>query len=111
MDHPIRVGAVNYLNTKPLIHELETLAPNIALALEVPSRLADQLAADQLDVALIPVIEYFRAGTYSIVPDISIASRGPVLSVTLFSKVPWPSIRRVALDEGSRTSAALCHVL
>src|SRR5215471_9047847 len=99
----IRVGAVNYLNTKPLIHELEALAPNVELVLAVPSQLADELRASQLDVALIPVIEYFRAGTYSIVPDIAIATRGPVLSVTLFSKVPWQDIRSVALDDGSRT--------
>ena len=111
MEAPIRVGAVEYLNTKPLIYDLENLAANIELALEVPSRLADLLADGRLDVALIPVIEYFRAGTYTIVPDISIASRGPVLSVTLFSRVPWKGIRRVALDEGSRTSAALCQIL
>lgn len=111
MDEPIRVGAVNYLNTKPLICDLEELAPNIELVLEVPSRLADMLAEGMLDVALIPVIEYFRAGRYTIVPDIAIASRGPVLSVTLFSKEPWAGIRRVALDEGSRTSAALAQIL
>jgi chorismate dehydratase len=111
METPVRVGAVNYLNTKPLICDLEELAPEAELVLDVPSRLADRLAAGELDVALIPVIEYFRAGAYSIVPDISIASRGPVLSVTLFSRVPWPAIRRVGLDAGSRTSAALTQVL
>jgi chorismate dehydratase len=111
MDHPVRIGAVNYLNTKPLICDLEKLAPEAELVLDLPSRLADRLAAGTLDVALIPVIEYFRAGTYSVVPDISIASRGPVLSVTLFSKVPWADVRRVALDVGSRTSAALTQVL
>jgi chorismate dehydratase len=111
MDAPIRVGAVNYLNTKPLICDLETLAPEIELVLDVPSRLADSLAVGDLDVALIPAIEYFRAGSYSIIPGISIASRGPVLSVTLFSRVPWEGIRRVALDCGSRTSAALTQIL
>src|SRR3954465_15848175 len=99
MDRPIRVDAVNYLNTKPLICDLEQLAPEAELLLDVPSRLADRLAAGELDVALIPVIEYFRAGSYSLVPDVSIATRGPVLSVTLFSRVPWPEIRSVALDE------------
>jgi chorismate dehydratase len=111
MTQPVHIGAVNYLNTKPLIYDLEALAPAAELILDVPSRLADLLAEGRLDVALIPVIEYFRAGTYSIVPNISIASRGPVLSVTLFSRVPWNGIRRVALDEGSRTSAALCQIL
>ena len=42
----IRVGAVNYLNTKPLIYNLEALAPQAELSLDLPSRLADQLAAD-----------------------------------------------------------------
>ena len=111
MSEPIRVGAVNYLNTKPLIYELDQLAPRINLSLDVPSRLADQLAVGELDVALIPAIEYFRSGQYSVVPDIAIASRGPALSVTLFSRVPWARICRVALDEGSRTSAALCQVI
>jgi chorismate dehydratase len=111
MDTPVRIGAVNYLNTKPLIYDLESLLPNAELLLEVPGRLADLLADGQLDVALIPVIEYFRAGSYSVVPNIAIASRGPVLSVTLFSRVPWLDIRRVALDVGSRTSAALTQML
>src|SRR5947207_4574194 len=69
------------------------------------------MASGDLDVSLIPVIEYFRAGTYSLIPNIAIASQGPVLSVTLFSRVPWTEIRRVSLDEGSRTSAALTQVL
>src|SRR5918911_4257166 len=111
METPVRIGAVNYLNTKPLICDLEKLAPEAELILDVPSRLADLLAQGRLDVALIPVIEYFRAGNYTLVPGIAIASRGPVLSVTLFSRVPWYAVRRVALDAGSRTSAALTEVL
>jgi chorismate dehydratase len=111
MNISVRIGAVNYLNTKPLICDLETIAPEAELILEVPSRLADMLSEGLLDVALIPVIEYFRAGSYSIVPNIAIASRGPVLSVTLFSRRSWPDIRRVALDEGSRTSAVLAQIL
>jgi chorismate dehydratase len=110
MGLPIRVGAVNYLNSKPLIYDLESFHLDLVLTLDVPSRLADQLAQGELDVALIPAIEYFRSGKYSIVPDIAIASRGPVLSVTLFSRVPAANIRRVALDEGSRTSAALTKI-
>jgi chorismate dehydratase len=111
MKSAIRIGAVNYLNTKPLIYQLEQLAPEAELILDLPSRLADQLESGALDVALIPVIEYFRGGPYRLVPNIAIASHGPVLSVTLFSRRPWPEIRRVALDVGSRTSAALTEVL
>jgi len=111
MTAPVRIGAVAYLNTKPLIADLAELAPEAELVLDVPSRLADLLAQGRLDVALIPVIEYFRGDNYGILPDIAIASDGPVLSVTLFSRVPWSQMRRVALDAGSRTSAALTQVL
>jgi chorismate dehydratase len=107
----IRIGAVNYLNTKPLIHDLERLAPAAQLILDYPSRLAERLDEGRLDVALIPVIEYFRSGRYRLLPDLAIASDGPVLSVTLFSRRPWAEIGRVALDEGSRTSATLAQVL
>jgi chorismate dehydratase len=111
MADSIRIGAVNYLNTKPLIYDLEALAPEAELVLDFPSRLADLLAEGRLEVALIPLVEYFRAASYTIVPNIAIVSQGPVLSVTLFSRVPWTAIRRVALDEGSRTSAALTQIL
>ncbi len=60
MQRKIRVGAVNYLNTKPLIYELERLAPQAELVLDYPSRLADDLAGGRLDVALIPSIEFFQ---------------------------------------------------
>ena len=60
MVSPIRVGAVNYLNAKPLYYKLCELAPEVRLTMEVPSRLAEQLAAGELDVALIPSVEYLR---------------------------------------------------
>ena len=107
----VRVGAVNYLNTKPLVEGLTGFAPEIDLSFDLPSRLADRMHRGELDVGLIPVVEYLRAGDYTHVPGIAIGSNGPVLSVTLFSRVPWPDIRTVALDVGSRTSAALTEVL
>jgi chorismate dehydratase len=107
----LRVGAVSYLNTKPLIYGLERLAPQAELVLDVPSRLAVDLAAGELDVALIPSIEFFREPAYTIVSDACIACRGPVLSVKLFSRGPIRAIRKLALDTGSRTSVALALVL
>lgn len=108
---PVRVGAVNYLNTKPLIYEFQRLIPHAQLVLDLPSRLADGLAVGDLDIALIPSIEAFQDPTYTIVSDACIACRGPVLSVKLFSRVPVEQIRTLALDEGSRTSAALVQIL
>jgi chorismate dehydratase len=107
----LRLGAVSYLNTKPLVYGLEQLAPNAVIEYDLPSRLATGLAEGRFDVALIPSIEYFADPTYSIISDACIACRGPVLSVKLFSRVPMDRIRTLALDEGSRTSAALVRIL
>jgi chorismate dehydratase len=107
----MRIGAVNYLNSKPLVYCLEQLAPDVRLCFDLPSRLADSLAAGRLDVALIPSVEYFRTAGCTIVSDACVACRGPVLSVKLYFRVPPTEVRRVALDEGSRTSAALTQIL
>ena len=107
----LRVGAVSYLNTKPLVYRLEEIAPDVELVFDLPSRLADSLSVGNLDVALIPSVEYLQDPTYSIVSDACIACRGPVLSVKLLSRVPVREIRSVALDEGSRTSVALLRIL
>ncbi len=107
----LRVGAVNYLNTKPLVYDFQRFAPGAELVLDYPSRLADDLAAGRLDVALIPSIEFFHDPTYTVVSNACIACRGPVLSVKLFSRGPIENIRTLALDEGSRTSVALVRIL
>jgi chorismate dehydratase len=110
-DEAMRIGAVSYLNTKPLVYGLAELAPQHELVFDLPSRLADDLAAGKLDVALIPSIEFFRGNRYQIVSDACIGCRGPVRSVKLFSRVPLAEIGTLALDEGSRTSVALVRIL
>src|SRR5688572_18106995 len=108
----MRIGAVSYLNTKPLVCGLAELAPQHEIVFDLPSRLADSLRRGTLDVALIPSIEFFQhAASYKIVSDACIACRGPVRSVKLFSRVPMEAIRTLALDEGSRTSVALVQIL
>lgn len=108
---PIRVGAVSYLNSKPLLFGLAEQAPFATLTLDLPSRLATGLAEDRYDVALIPAIEYFRQPGCEIVSDACIAARGPVWSVKLLFRTPPEKVRTLALDEGSRTSAALARIL
>ena len=105
-----KIGAVSYLNTKPLVAGLERRATDYELIFDLPSRLADQLARGDLDVALIPVIEAAAHPEYTIVSDACIACHGPVWSVKLFSKVPIAEIKTLALDEGSRTSRALTRI-
>lgn len=109
----LRVGAVRYLNAKPLYHRLREFAPGVRLEMEVPSRLAERLAGGDLDVALIPSVEYLRGAAahgYRILAGFAIAARGEVRSVRLFCRVAPERIRRVALDEGSRTSQALALI-
>jgi len=106
-----RIGAVSYLNTKPLIYGLQEHLPDSQLILDLPSRLADRLTAGELDVALIPSVEFLRGRGLSIISNACIACRGPVRSVRVLFRKPPHEVRTLALDEGSRTSAALAQVL
>ncbi|MFZ4731297.1 MAG: menaquinone biosynthetic enzyme MqnA/MqnD family protein [Pirellulales bacterium] len=103
------VGAVSYLNTRPLVHGLAS--PTIDLRFDLPSRLADGLAAGRFDVALIPTIELFRGIGYTVVSDACIGCRGPVMSVKVFFRTAPERVQTMAIDEGSRTSVALASIL
>jgi len=105
----LRVGAVSYLNTRPLVHGLA--ARGLDVHYDLPSRLADRLSDATLDVALIPSIELFRAPGHRLVSDACIGCRGPVMSVKLFFRTPPRTVASLAVDEGSRTSAALARIL
>jgi len=105
----VRVGAVRYLNTKPLVYRLES--PRIDLSYDYPSRLADQLASNALDVGLIPSVEFFQNPNYKIISDACIGCHGAVWSVKLYFRRAPAEVKTLALDEGSRTSAALAKIL
>lgn len=107
---PVRLGAVSYLNTKPLVHGLETRPDLFSLRFDVPAVCAALLHEGRVDLGLIPAIEYTR-GDYAIVPDVAIGSDGPIASVALFSRVPVSQITSLALDVSSRTSVALTRIL
>lgn len=108
--NPVRLGAVSYLNTKPLVEGLGERKDLFDLRFDVPAQCAALLHEGRIDVGLIPAIEYLR-GDYRIVPDIAITSDGPVASVAVFSRVPVEHIQTLALDISSRTSVALTRVL
>jgi len=109
----IRIGAVSYLNTRPLVFGLEQGigAARIELCYDVPSALAARMERGELDVGLLPSIELGRIPGLEIVPGLGICTRGPARSVLLVSRRPLAEIRSVALDPQSRTSNALAQVL
>jgi chorismate dehydratase len=108
----VRLGAVSYLNTRPLVYGLDRRADLFDIRFDVPSRCADLLRDGHIDLGLIPSIEYLRGPEpYAIVPGLGIISDGEVASVALFSRVAVEKIRRIGLDTSSRTSAALTQIL
>ena len=108
---PIRVAAVSFLNTRPLIHGLGENSSVIELTRALPSRLADLLDEGRADVALLPVVDTFRGRCGGILGSTGIACRGEVGSVKLFGVTPLPEVRTILADRGSHTSAALTRVL
>jgi chorismate dehydratase len=105
----VRLGAVSYLNAAPPVHGLDR-DPGFRVLREVPSRVARRLHAGDIDLGLIPSVEY-AFGEYAIVPGIGIGSRGKVRSVLHFHRGRLDRVRRVALDTSSRTSATLVRIL
>jgi len=106
----LRVGSVSFLNAKPLIDGLDA-APDVTLSLAVPSALLGGLQRGELDVALLPVIDYHRMEGLCVVPSGGIGCDGETLTVRIFSKVPVEAIRTLACDTDSHTSVALARVV
>ena len=113
MSAKIRIGAVSYLNTRPLVFGLEQglAEERIELSYSVPARLTDRMIAGELDIALMPVIELAKMPALEIVPGLAIGTSGPSRSVLLISRRPIESVKSIALDAESRTSNVLVQVL
>jgi chorismate dehydratase len=107
----LRLGAVSYLNTKPLVYGLDAHPDRFDIRFDVPSKCATLLHEGAVDLGLIPAIEYLRGHDYYIVPDVAIVSDGEVATVALFTRKPIGEIATIALDLSSRTSVALTRVL
>ncbi len=106
----LRLGSVSFLNAKPLIYGLDE-EPLVKLTLDVPSKLADLLQTNAVDVALLPVIDYQRLDGLRLIPSGGIACDGPTLTVRIFSKTPIDRIETLACDPDSHTSVALAAVI
>ena len=113
MEVKIRVGAVSYLNTKPMLFGLVNgpIKDEIELILDYPARLIEMLKTGTIDIGLVPVGALPELGEYHIVSDYCIGTEGEVASVAVFSQVPMEEIDTVLLDYQSRTSVKLCKLL
>lgn len=108
-----RVGIVNYLNTMPLLYGLERLpiCDQIELKGDYPSKVAQLLLDNEIDIGLVPVAVLPLLPAYHIVGDYCIGTEGEIASVALFSDVPMHEIKKVYLDYQSMTSVALLKYL
>src|SRR5690348_3687918 len=113
---PLRISAITFLNTAPLMWDFEhgeTAAPlseQFDISYTVPSRCAEELKAGLADIGIIPAAAYTSIPGLVVIPNIAIASQNAVRSILLISKVPLEKIRSVATDDSSRTSAALVEI-
>ncbi|WP_242673178.1 menaquinone biosynthetic enzyme MqnA/MqnD family protein [Niastella yeongjuensis] len=109
----IKVGIVNYLNTKPLIFGIQRapVVDQLLLIEDYPSNIARMLVEGTIDVGLVPVAVIPHMKEHHIITDYCIGCEGPVASVAIFSEVPMEKIEKVLLDYQSRTSVALAKVL
>src|SRR5260221_10390594 len=110
-----RIAASSYLNTAPLIWSFTHGSQRDAVQLftdKAPARCAEMLGNGEVDAALVPVIEYQRIPDVVIVPDVCVGSRSAVRSVVIASKQNnLKKVKRVSLDDSSRTSVALVKII
>jgi chorismate dehydratase len=113
---PLRISAISFLNTAPLMWDFEQgdsatrLREHFSVSYTVPALCAEQLKAGEADIGIIPAATYTTIPDLVILPDVAIASKNEVRSILLVSKVPVDKIRSVATDDSSRTSAALVEI-
>jgi chorismate dehydratase len=109
----IKVGAVSYLNTRPLIYGFEQgmMKEEMELVIDYPARVAEMLIGDRIDIGLIPVASIALLKEHYIISDYCIACNGEVASVCLFSDVPVNAIENILLDYQSKTSIILLKIL
>ncbi len=106
-----RLGAVSYLNSKPLVHGLG-LDDGVAISFDVPAMMPALLADGKVDVALAPVIDYLRHhASWELLSDACIGCDGETLTVKIFSQVPPDEITALEADRDSHTSIALAAVI
>jgi chorismate dehydratase len=110
---PFRLSIIDYLNAAPLNYGFKhgLGSEHFLLKFQVPSACSDQLRAGEVDAGLISSIECLRTPELKIVPGLCIASPDRVRSVILLCSVPPGSIRSLALDASSRTSAVLAQII
>jgi len=107
----VRLGAVGYLNARPLVYGLDA-HPRFDIRYDIPSECARLLHAHEIDVGLIPSIEYLRGPRpYGIVLGPAVVSHGPVASVAIYTRRDVRDIRTIAMDTSSRTSVALALIV
>lgn len=109
--NPIRIGAVGYLNARPLTWALDGKPDLWQIRYDLPSVCSALLHAGDVDLGLVPSIDYLQSTDYRLVPGVGIGSRGAIASVALYTRRPVEEIRHIALDTSSRTSVTLIRVL
>jgi chorismate dehydratase len=109
----MRISAISYLNTVPLMWDFEHgLAPaGFELSYTIPSQCARDLHDGRADIGIIPAAAYATIPELMILPGVAIASKRAVRSILLVSRKRLEDIRSVALDNSSLTSAALTRIL
>src|SRR5579864_5400960 len=109
----LRISAISYLNTAPLMWDFEhgDAGREFEISYTLPSNCARALAGGTADIGIIPAAAYTEIPGLLVLPEVAIASRRPVRSILLVSKVPIEQVRTVALDTSSMTSVALTKVL
>ena len=115
LDMKVRLGKISFANCRPVYYGLNNglRPPWLDLSSAPPTALNGMLSNSELDISPVSSVAYAKhAEDWLIIPSISIASRGDVMSVILVSTLPLRSLdgEKVITTTDSETSVELLRL-
>ncbi|MBK9638438.1 MAG: hypothetical protein IPO63_11740 [Bacteroidetes bacterium] len=113
MQNKTRISVVSYLNARPFVFGMENqlLEDEFLIEKDIPSTCAHKLISNQTDIGLIPVAMISSLKESHLITSYGIVADGKVDSVVLVSNTPLSQIKKIVLDQESRTSVLLAKIL
>jgi chorismate dehydratase len=112
----IKIGRISYINVDPVYYQFdhEPVPDGVQIISQPPSVLNKMLADKELDISSVSTSAFARySDQWLLLPDLSIACFGKVLSVLLVSNEPFEKLQgqTVLLTEESATAVDLVKLI
>jgi chorismate dehydratase len=110
LDRKFLIGCQPRYYSRVLVYTLGVEGPRHRVIFASGADLSARLAADELDVALIPSIDYFRRPGLQLLPDMSVTAKGAAGCGMLAARTGLGNLVRVGVDPNEPSLAAAAAI-